>query len=462
MCSVLLRRALLATGLLVTAGCHKAQFPPAGLGETRALDKELLDLVESKAAIVRADPSNARAHATLGLVYQANNLWEPAEESFAHAMALDEKQPVYQYYHAIVLLGIGRTQEAVAQMREAATRMPNDAGVQQRVGLQLIDVGDLDGARRMLERALVLVPSRSETLASMARLELAWEHWDKSLQFAQRALAADPTSQSAAYTAGLALTSLGREDEARNFLAAGRGAHPSWLEDPLTREMLSYKITTNVLVEEASHSFAVRDYARAAQLYEKLVARQPGDLGQLNNLAASLIELGKIDRAEQVLKTAETVAPDSFAVQLNLAEVHLRRNEVDLARPHAESAVALGGSIGSTHFMLARVLATQNDIDGSYRELKKAVELDTRNPQMFVALTELSIQRKQIEEARIWCRKALEIDPSLLPARVNQCALALRMNDLEDARNALAVLEKQAPTNPRTVALRAEIEKREH
>jgi tetratricopeptide (TPR) repeat protein len=454
-------RVLLVIALFVS-GCHKAQFPPAVLGETRALDKELLDLVERKADIVRADPSNARAHATLGLVYEANNLWEQAEESFAHAMALDEKQPVYAYHHALALMGVGRTQEGIAQLRDAAMRMPNEAGVQQRVGLQLIDAGDLEGARKSIERALVLAPQRSESLASMARLELACEHWDKALQFAQRALAADPKSQSAAYTAGLALSNLGRDDEARNFLAAGRGAHSNWLEDPLTREMLSYRMSSNVLVDEASNAFAAHDYAHAAQVYERLLARQPGDLGQLNNLAASLIELGKLDRAEQVLKTAEARAPDSFAVQLNLAEMYMRRNQVDLARQHAESAVALGGSVGSTHFVLARVLATQKDIDGSYRELKKAVELDARNPQMFVALTEVSIQRNRIDEARTWCRKALEIDPSLLPARVNQCVLALRMNDLEEAKDALAVLEKQAPTNPRTVALRQEIEKRGH
>jgi uncharacterized protein HemY len=37
--------------------------------------------------------------------------------------------------------------------------------------------------------------------------------------------------------------------------------------------------------------------------------------------------------------------------------------------------------------------------------------------------------------------------------------LALRMGDLEEARATLAVLEKQAPTHPRTIALKADIQK---
>jgi tetratricopeptide (TPR) repeat protein len=454
-------RALLVITLLAASACHKPSFPPVLLGETRALDKEVLDLVERKVALVRADPSDAKAHATLGLVYEANNLWEQAEESFAHAIALDGSQPAWEYHRAVALLAIGRTEEAIAAMKGSARRMPDSAGVQQRVGLQLVDIGDLASARVALERALRLAPGRIESLAAMARLELACEHWNEALSYAQRGLAADPTSQSAAYTAGLALQALGRDDEARRYLAAGKGARPSWLEDPLTREMLSYRLTANALVEEASRANATHDYAHAVQVFERLVARNPRDVDMLNNLAANLIELGKLDQAEKALKTAETLARDSFAVQLNLAELYLRRGEVELARQHADTAAALGDSVGSTHLMLARVLAVQKDIDGAYRELRRTVDLDARNPQAFVALTEISIQRNQLEEARSWCRKALDLDPSLLPARVNQGVLALNANDLEEARSALAVLEKQAPTNPRTIALRGEIEKRE-
>jgi tetratricopeptide (TPR) repeat protein len=456
----IMRRALLACVLLVASACHKPKFPPVLLEETRSLDQELLDLVRRKADLVRADPSDAKAHATLGLVYEANNLWEQAEESFAHAIAIDDSQPAWQYHHALALLGVGRVAEGVAEMREAARRMPDEAGVQQRVGLLLLDAGDVKNARPAIERAFTLQPQRVESLTAMARLQLASENWNEALRYAQLASKSDPTSQPAQYAAGLALQALGRDDEARAHLVAGKGATPSWMEDPLTRELLSYRMTTNTLVAEASRANAARDYARSAQIFERLVARDPGNVELLNNLAANLIELDKLDRAAEILAAAEARAPDSFAVQLNLAEVALKRQDLAAARTHAERAVALGDSVGRTHFSLARVLAVQKDMDGAYRELKRTVELDARNPQAFVALAEVSIQRNQIEEARKWCRKALELDPSMVPTRVNQCALALRVNDMEEAREALAHLEKLAPNHPRTVSLRQEIEKR--
>src|SRR4029079_13501116 len=203
---------LFACVLLVAGACHKPKFQPVLLDETRSLDQELLDLVKRKADIVRADPSDPHAHATLGLVYEANSLWEQAEQSFAHAIAIDGSQPVWKYQHALSVIGVGRVNEGVAQMREAARLMPDDAGVQHRVGMMLLDVGDLKGAQVAIERAFALQPKRVESLTGMAQLALAYENWNDALRYTQLALKTDPSSQTAQYAAGLALRGLGRDD----------------------------------------------------------------------------------------------------------------------------------------------------------------------------------------------------------------------------------------------------------
>ena len=109
--------------------------------------------------------------------------------------------------------------------------------------------------------------------------------------------------------------------------------------------------------------------------------------------------------------------------------------------------------------MRARVLALQHDLEGAAQGLETAAELDAQNPQYALALAELAVERNQNEEAREWCRKALELEPTLVSARANLGVLALRAGDVAEARSMLAVLQRQSPSHPRTVALREGVEK---
>jgi tetratricopeptide (TPR) repeat protein len=111
----------------------------------------------------------------------------------------------------------------------------------------------------------------------MAEVELAVENFAAALELAQRALAIDPTLRPAVYTTGVALQGMGRDADARAFLVAGAGSQPRWLWDPLTEEMLSYRLTTSGLTERARVYFTSADYARATDVYERLLKRKPDD-----------------------------------------------------------------------------------------------------------------------------------------------------------------------------------------
>ena len=456
-----MRRALFATFLLVTGACREQGFEPVMPSEMRGLESEVIEMIESKAALVRAAPSDARAHATLAMVYEANDQFEEAALSYANAIALDDSQPLWLYHRALMLREAGQTEESMTALREAGRMLGENAAVQQRLGQLLLEQGDVAGARAAFDRALAAAPKRAECMAGMAGVEIASERWNEALELARRALAADPSLQHASYLAGLALQGLGRHEEARSFLAAGMDGRLRWLPDPMTQDLSGYRLTTLGLVESARAAAASGNPARAVELYGRVLARDPEDPQLLNNLAAGLIDLGQLDRAEQALERAVQRAPGSFASHLNLVEIGLRRADLQMARRHADRAVEMGGSVGQTHFARARVLSLQDDLEGAAQELRATVELDARNPQYFLALAENAARRGQVDEAREWCRKVLEMDPRLLSARVNLCTLALRAGDLEEARAALAALEQQAPTHPRTILLREELQKRE-
>ena len=452
-----MRRALLAPlflGCGLFPSCSKPALEPTVLTETRELDAEVLQLIEQKVARVRAAPSDAAAHADLALCYEANGLWDASEQSFGKALQLDSSRTIWLYHRALALREGGQSEPALAALREAARKLPDTPAVQQRLGTWLLDGGDPEGARAAFNQALKRAPDQPEILIGLAGVELAHERWNEAFALAKRALKNAPIYRAAHFAAGQALQGLGRTEEAKAQLAAGLNARSSWLPDELSNTFISYRLTSSSLAEDASAANAAGNYSRAVELYEKLARRKPEDSELLINLGANLVELGRYERADEVLTKALALAPQAFAVHLNLCELHLHRNQLPEARAAAEKAVEFGGTVGRTHFTLGRVLVLSNDIEGGYRELKAAAALDARDPSLFLALTNAAGRLGQVEEARAWCRKALELDSNSLAGRGMQGLLAVQAHDLDEARAALALLEKLAPQDERTKRLR--------
>ncbi|MBK7641492.1 MAG: tetratricopeptide repeat protein [Planctomycetes bacterium] len=460
-----MRRALLALLLLfpgLFAACSKPSFEPAVLNQTRELDAEVLALVESKVAAVRAAPGDAQAHADLGLVYEANGLWDAAEQSFAHALSIESSKPIWIFHRALALREGGQSEQALAAMREAAAKLPNSPAVQQRLGQWLLDRGEFDAAQAAFTRALAALPDQPEFLTGLANVEIAHERWDSAYALARRALRGNPAYGPAHYAAGQALQALGRTEEAKQNLAAGLNARPAWCPDELSNTYQRYRLTSSALSDDANSAIASGDRARAVTLFEKLLERRPKDADLLSNLGANLVELQRFERAEAVLQQALELAPDSFAVLLNLSVMHMYQKKFEVARDEAARAVELGGTVGRTHFQLGRMLVVLGDLQGGYRELKAAVDLDARDPNMFLALANVCSRLGRVPEARGNCRKAIELDGNSVSGRGMLGLLALGAGDVEEARAALDALEKIAPQDERTATLRAQLQKAGH
>jgi len=99
----------------------------------------------------------------------------------------------------------------------------------------------------------------------------------------------------------------------------------------------------------------------------------------LANYGATLAVLGKINKAEPVLRAAIRQLPNNPSTYNSLAQVYLRQKKPEKARDMLLLAVTVNPNFGVGHANLAMLYAMMNQRDMAKVHLRKALELGLRN-----------------------------------------------------------------------------------
>src|SRR5262249_2083592 len=109
--------------------------------------EELTKMGVAAEKAIQIDPLLAEAHDALGMVYAPDAQWRQSEKSFRRAIELEPNNSgTYNDYSTWLLLPLGRIEEAVQEMRVAASADPLSSSVHQRLGFVLIAAGRYDEA----------------------------------------------------------------------------------------------------------------------------------------------------------------------------------------------------------------------------------------------------------------------------------------------------------------------------
>lgn len=136
------------------------------------------DLLKTKSAAleaIRLDSTLAEAHAMLGIVLGIYDFdWKGAEREFRRALELNPASPMVRYSYGFWLLRpMGRSNEALLQIREAVELDPLSANYNAWLGIMHYSMGQHDTAIAQYRRAIELDPS-------------LWRpHWALALEYGQ-------------------------------------------------------------------------------------------------------------------------------------------------------------------------------------------------------------------------------------------------------------------------------------
>jgi serine/threonine protein kinase/Tfp pilus assembly protein PilF len=175
---------------------------------------------EAALKAIEVDPSHAEPHASLGLIktdYEWD--WEGAEREFRRAIELNPTYSSARHWYAVLLMWIGRYDEAVEEINRALELDPLNLVINRSTGMILSCAGRSEGGFKALERTLELDPNFVYTHLLMGHAHLRLRNLDKALdEFMLERNVSGTLRPYVESWIGIALALLGKAEEARDIL----------------------------------------------------------------------------------------------------------------------------------------------------------------------------------------------------------------------------------------------------
>ena len=248
-------------------------------------------------AIVRADPSNAKAHAQMGLALAGLGRYEEAVASYDRAESLDAGRAATHLGRGQSLAMMGRYEEAVASYDRAIGLDAALVDAHLLRMIALVDAGRREEALAACERVASLDDPpprahmlRGKTLARMGRREEALAAYDKSISM-------DGYDEAAHLHRANLLAETGRREEALAAYDAAIELDPQYAEAHLKKADLLYDMD---------------EYDESICSYNRAIRLAPGNAGALAGKGRVLERLGRAADAARCYEAVHGLNPARY------------------------------------------------------------------------------------------------------------------------------------------------------
>jgi tetratricopeptide (TPR) repeat protein len=361
---------------------------------------------------VRQSPYSAEAWAGLGKLLRGASYFEPAAVCFGRAGRLDPQEPRWPYLQG-ESLRLRDPAAALDCLRRAVAAWDRQGGtaVAPRLLLAeaLMEVGRYDEAEDQLARGLEDDPDNPALW--LARGELAWARGDAAASRTHLLRCQDSpyTRQRASARLAAVCRRLGDTAAAERFgrRAAALAADQPW-PDPYVWECVQTAVARTDRLHQVEALEGRHRYREAIALLRDLAAGAP-DARVHAALGRDLAQAGDLAGAEQALRRAVELAPDSVPSNYALGKLLLARGDAQGAAESARRVLDRKPDHGLAHMLLGRALRERGEAARGLAELRRAVECSPDDAETWLYLGEALAKEGQSEEARRCLREAAEL-----------------------------------------------------
>lgn len=175
---------------------------------------------EALVLLTRAEKNHSdvpQLHYLLGLAYEMQNELEAADKAYEKCLQLAPWHGGAMNNRGVVLVRLGRPQEAIAVLREATQGEPNDPLIWGNLGIAHQDLGQWEEAERYFQKSITLRPS-AQGWFQLGNARLAQQQYTAALAAFDEAIQLDPQHAASHLQRGIVCKQLGDVAQAQESL----------------------------------------------------------------------------------------------------------------------------------------------------------------------------------------------------------------------------------------------------
>jgi tetratricopeptide (TPR) repeat protein len=334
------------------------------------------------------------SHSRKAAEYLKENRPDLAAAEFLTILAIDPNNADARGNLGAVLFFQGAYADAIPELRAALKLRPTLWKTQALLGIGEKRTGDLNAARRDLEKAFPNVSEekiRIETGMELIEIYSGTGDLDKAAAAVSILRKLEPTDEALLFTAYRIYSDLANESLLSLSVVAPNSAR--------MHQAMAHELAKRGKTEEA-----IENYRAALKLDPQL----PGLHFELAEMLTTLATADSLVEAESEYKTALQANPFDEQSECRLGDLALRRN----------------------------------DVKGAYERYTRAVQLQPGDPEANIGLAKVLAEMKQPEKALSLLEHALQLDPTSVVGHYRLSALYRQAGRTADAKRELEEYQK--------------------
>ena len=275
-----------------------------------------------KARVGMVGDELAETYAKMGAVYARVGYNDGAAVAFYDASQLSPKDSRWLYLRGVIARAQKLDADARADYEAALALDQNYSPIRYRLAETLVDLGDLDGAHKLLQAAVSAHKDQAALFAMLGRIELHQKRYAEAIGDLNTALKLEPQANALHKDLADAYNGQGNAQQAKDALA-GAGPNEPSIADPLVTGMYgSTPQVSGTLLQQAQQLLAQGQLAPARTKVGEALTSQADDVDALA-LAARIDALtGKRVAAQDEASRALKLKPDSASANLSQGMVY--------------------------------------------------------------------------------------------------------------------------------------------
>lgn len=368
---------------------------PAVAGQLQAVYD---DVGSTLARAGLAEAEAMEAYGLLGKLFHAYELFDVAELCHRNASRLAPADYRWPHYLADVARRRGDLEGARRQHEAALVLRPRDVPSLVGRGEACLGLNLAEPAERSFRAALSIDPSVASAHAGIAQLALSQRRFAEAVEHFEKALALVPDANRLHYGLAMARRGLGQADEARAQLALS-GPVGVRTKDPAIDGLEELLRGERVHLVRGRLAYANGRFAEAAAELQAAVEADPRSVRALINLGAALLQVGDADGALARLRQAVALDPANATGQFNLGTLLASRGLHEEAALRLLAAVDANPRDIQARLALARELRATGRPESAIPHLAEAAKLDPRNEEPVLEGASVLVDLRRYAEA---------------------------------------------------------------